>query len=163
MNDILVWLHSTTGEITVVTAFITAVLLFIEHSKKIVFRPLSKLADLLFGWLHKTDHERMDMLENTLTEFMKVSAESDEKIINIIQGVEDSIRINEKDRIRNIIFSYGRVARSHGHITTDEWRYIQDLYYKYHNDLGGNGQVTEEYDFVKGYYYSQFEKGAAEE
>lgn len=159
MDSILAWLSSTTGIITTVTAFMVAILLFIENSKKLVFKPLTRIGSFLFGWLHKKDHERMDKLEDTMVEFMKASAESDERIIAMIESMHESIDTNEKDRIRNAVFAYGRIARAHGHITTEEWRYLQDLYYKYHNELNGNGQVTEEYEFIKGYYYSQFENG----
>lgn len=163
MGNILAWMSTTTGTITTITAFMVAILLFIENSKKLVFKPLTRIGNFLFGWLHKKDHERMDMLENSLTDFMKASAESDEKIVGMMEIITDNINANEKDRIRSTMFNYGRIARNHGHITSEEWRYLQNLYYKYHNDLGGNGVVTEEYEFIKKYYYTQYEGGKVED
>lgn len=163
MGNILAWMSTTTGTITTITAFMVAILLFIENSKKLVFKPLTRIGNFLFGWLHKKDHERMDMLENSLTDFMKASAESDEKIVSMMEIMTDNMNANEKDRIRSTMFNYGRIARNHGHITSEEWRYLQNLYYKYHNDLGGNGAVTEEYEFIKKYYYTQYEGGKVED
>lgn len=162
MDNILAWLSSTTGVITTFTAFMVAILLLIENSKKLVFKPLSKIGNFLFGWLHRKDHEKIRSLEDKFDAFMKHSDERDEKLITMMQDINKRIDTNECDRIRAEMFNYGRIARAHGRISTEEWRHIQDIYYKYHEVLKGNGQVTEEYEYIKEYYYSQFENGKEE-
>lgn len=163
MGDIMAWLSSTTGVITTVVAFMAAILLLIENSKKLVFRPLSKLKDILFGWINKSDHERMAKLEEQFNTFLEKSNAVHQEIVDSVGTLGDKIDANECDRIRSEIFNYGRIARTHHVISVEEWRHIQDIYYKYHDTLHGNGQVTEEYDFIKEYYYAQFEAKTEEE
>lgn len=163
MDNILAWLSSTTGIITTFTAFMIAILLFIENSKKLVFKPLTKIFTFLFGWLHKKEDAQIKALQDSLNQFIVTSNEQDEKIVGMFNNLSDRINDNECDRIRAEMFNYGRIARNRGHISTEEWRHIQDIYYKYHEVLKGNGQVTEEYNFIKEYYYSQFKEGNVEE
>lgn len=157
MDNILAWMSSTTGIITTFTAFMVAILLFIENSKKLVFRPLSRLGKFLFGWMSKTHEESVEKLAAEVRTFMERSEAGDKELAEAIKGIRQDMNTNECDRIRAEIFNYGRIARNHHPISTEEWRHIQDIYYKYHEVLHGNGQVTEEYEFIKGYYYSQFE------
>lgn len=163
MGEIMAWLSSTTGIITTIVAFMTAILLLIENSKKLVFRPLSKLKDIFFGWINKSDHERMAKLEERFDVFLTKSDEIHQSIKDSVVNLTDKIDANECDRIRSEIFNYGRIARTHHVISVEEWRHIQDIYYKYHDVLHGNGQVTEEYEFIKAYYYAQFETQSEEE
>lgn len=187
MNSILEWLSSTTGIITTISAFMVAILLFIENSKKLIFKPLSKIFNFLFGWLHKKDREEAVALRKSVIEFMDQSNAQDEKIIGIIDNLDGKVmdiaehvdgldsqmkdldnqikdldgqvKDNEKDRIRQEIFHYGYIARMKAPITTEEWRHIQEIYKKYHDVLKANGMVTEEYEYIKEYYYAQFKDG----
>lgn len=163
MDNILAWLNTTTGVITTFTAFMVAILLFIENSKKLVFRPLSRLGKFLFGWINRAHDEGVEKLATEVRAFMEQSEAVDKKLAEAIDGIRNDMNTNECDRIRAEIFNYGRIARNHHHISTEEWRHIQDIYYKYHEVLKGNGQVTEEYNFIKEYYYSQFENKPSEE
>lgn len=156
MDNILAWLSSTTGIITTFTAFMVAILLFIENSKKLVFKPLTKIFTFMFGWLHQKEDKEIKALMSSVKSFMNKSDERDDIIIGMVNNLSTRINDNECDRIRAEMFNYGRISRGHGHISTEEWRHIQDIYYKYHEILHGNGQVTEEYNYIKEYYYSQF-------
>lgn len=157
MDNILAWMSSTTGIITTFTAFMVAILLFVENSKKLVFKPLSKIFNFLFGWIHRKEDKQIKAIQDSLDNFIKKSDERDDIIIGMVNNLSVRINDNECDRIRAEMFNYGRIARAHGHISTEEWRHIQDIYYKYHEVLKGNGQVTEEYNYIREYYYSQFE------
>ena len=157
MSDILNWLNSATGIITTIVAFMAAILLFIENSKKIVFNPLTKLGKILFGWMSKDQSKELKEIRNEINQFVERSDKRDEEIFGLIHGLTTTVKENECDRIRSEIFMYGRMARNHQSIGDEEWRHIQDIYYKYHEVLHGNGQVTEEYSFIKDYYYKQFE------
>lgn len=158
MDNILAWLSSSTGIITTFTAFMVAILVFIENSKKLVFKPLTKIFGFLFGWLHKDADKQLQALQDSLDAFIEKSDKRDDIIIGMVNNLSTRMNDNECDRIRAEMFNYGRIARGHHHISTEEWRHIQDIYYKYHEVLKGNGQVTEEYNYIKEYYYSQFEK-----
>lgn len=163
MDNILAWLSSTTGIITTFTAFMVAILLFIENSKKLVFKPLTKIFTFMFGWLHKKEDGQIKAIQGSLEKFIKKSDERDDIIIGMVNNLSTRINDNECDRIRAEMFNYGRLARGCHHISTEEWRHIQDIYYKYHEVLRGNGQVTEEYNYIREYYYSQYKKEEGEE
>lgn len=58
---------------------------------------------------------------------------------------------NELDRLRDVLFRYGNLARAGNKITSEEFRYIQRVFQKY-TSMGGNDIAHEEYMFIQEYY-----------
>lgn len=108
--------------------------------------------------MNKDSQEDLAHIKEGLIQLNAKVDQRDAELYGMFNNLSDRINVNESDRIRAEIFGYGRIARIHSYISTEEWRHIQDIYYKYHNVLKGNGQVTEEYEYIKQYYYSQFEE-----
>lgn len=184
MENIGAWLTSATGILTIAGSFLIALLAVLDASKKVVWQPIRGFFKWLLGITKKKKEKVWTELRETLTEFMDNSNKQDEKIIGMIEGVEEEItalaeqvdnvdgqvkdldnqvkeidgqvKSNESDRIRQLIFQYARFAKNGAQITDEEWHHLQSMYYKYHEELHGNGLVTEEYNYIKDYYYNQF-------
>ena len=142
-----------------ISATLAVIAVMLENTKKIAINPISAI----FRWIGKKingDHNKhIQDLQDTLVEYIKQSSEKDLEMQDAIENIKKDIDDNERDRIRAEIFRYGRIARENSSISTEEWRHIQNIYYKYHDKLCGNGQVTEEYKVIKDDYESQFKKG----
>ena len=83
----------------------------------------------------------------------KIDALSD-KMDKKIEGVSNKVDDNERGRLRQEIFNYGNKARKHERIDGEHFRYLQDCYHKYHDELEGNSIAMDEYMFVERYYNS---------
>ena len=149
-------LRTLTDWLVPISTFLIVVAAIIENSKKIGAKPITKF----FKWIDKIMNEERDkkaeQINNDLLCYIKKSDEKDQELQQEIEDLHENMNDNERDRIRSEIFKYGRIARTHNPISTEEWRHIQDIYYKYHNKLKGNGQITEEYLVIKEFYESQY-------
>ena len=168
MEQFLAWMSSTTGIITTFTALLGAILLLIKNTREVIISPLKWIMMKKFDWLHKERDNELKGIEDKLEQIENKSNESDAELIKTLRDLSEQIKIsidevncriddNERDRIRAEIFRYGRMARQGEHISTEEWRHIQDIYYKYHEVLHGNGQITEEYGVIRKHYESQYD------
>ena len=151
-------IQSITQWLLPISALLAVIALIIENSKKIAAKPISKIFSWIGRAMNKDSQEDLAHIKEGLVQLNAKVEQRDAELYGMFNNLSDRIDVNESDRIRAEIFGYGRIARTHGYITTEEWRHIQDVYYKYHNVLKGNGQVTEEYEYIKQYYYSQFEE-----
>ena len=77
-------------------------------------------------------------------------------IKNVKEDLSDKIFKNEKDRLKSELFDCGNRCRRKMPLYLEEFRHIQDVYAKYHNELHANGTGKEEYDFISEYFNSQF-------
>lgn len=68
-----------------------------------------------------------------------------------INAVDEHHKINERDRLKQEIFTFGNRARKREHISSEEFRYLQQVFEKY-TSLGGNDIAHDEYNFVADYY-----------
>ena len=83
----------------------------------------------------------------------KIDALSD-KMDKKIECVSNKVDDNERGRLRQEIFNYGNKARKRERIDGEHFRYLQDCYHKYHEELEGNSIAMDEYLFVERYYNS---------
>lgn len=129
-----------------------------------IFKPLRKF----FTWLFKTifgsnENEILKELKQFETRMDKkidsVSTKVDEKIDELSDKVDKKIEVvaekvdeNERGRLRQVIFDYGNKARKHEKIDGEHFRYLQECYNKYHNELNGNSIAMDEYLFTEKYY-----------
>lgn len=77
-----------------------------------------------------------------------LSDKVDEKIKEVAEKVDE----NERGRLRQEIFNYGNKARKHEKIDGEHFRYLQECFHKYHDELKGNSIAMDEYLFVEKYY-----------
>lgn len=77
------------------------------------------------------------------------------QIVNIVQDLKDKILKNESDRLRSELFSCGNRCRRGIPLSGEEFRHIQEVYAKYHEELHCNGIGEDEYNFIKDYFNSK--------
>lgn len=159
MEAFIIWI---TSHIEILTGLITALLILVEKVKAIPWHPVTSF----FSWLGKKLNTELRTEVSMLSKQITVSMDKNEEVhCHVRQQLDEynkrlvalkrDIDENEKDRIKQIIFHYGAVSRNKGHISIEEFRYIQDIYYKYHGPLNGNGKVTEEYELISSYFNNQ--------
>lgn len=78
----------------------------------------------------------------------------EQRLTALIDTISEKCDTNERDRLKQIIFSYGNYARKRQKISSEEFRYLQQCFEKYTN-LGGNDIAHSEFDFVTDYYNRQ--------
>ena len=78
-----------------------------------------------------------------------------DKIVNIISELSERIFRNEADRLRSELFDCGNRCRRRIPLSGEEFRHMQDVYKKYHEELGCNGIGEDEYNFIKDYFNSK--------
>ena len=78
-----------------------------------------------------------------------------ESISGIISNLDDRIFQNEKDRLRSELFNCGNRCRRGIALYNEEFRYIQGVYEKYSVELHCNSIGTDEYNFIRDYFYSK--------
>jgi hypothetical protein len=77
------------------------------------------------------------------------------QIVDIISDLKDKILKNESDRLRSELFSCGNRCRREIPLSGEEFRHIQEVYAKYHEELHCNGIGEDEYNFIKDYFNSK--------
>ena len=129
-----------------VLTFLTIIAGIIEKSK-ISWQPLSAF----FRWIgRKLNKDLYDKIEETNK---KVDG-----VITTVGKVEAKVDANERDRIKQEILAFSNSLRDGANHTKDEFQHIQELYYKYHEELNGNGLITEEYEFIRSVYRKTYNK-----
>ena len=73
-----------------------------------------------------------------------------------LSRLERRVDDNEADRLAEVIFCYGNLARRGHALNGEDFRFVQRVYEKYSSGLGRNGIVAEEYDYIK----ESYERGA---
>lgn len=76
------------------------------------------------------------------------------EIVDNVSEIKSLVFQNESDRLRGELFSCGNRCRRNIPLSLEEFRYIQEVYQKYSEKLHCNSIGTEEYEFIKAYYYS---------
>lgn len=148
-----------------ISALLAVIAVIIENSEKIAAKPVSAFFSWLSRKMNSDKDEKLDEMKSVMIKYLETSSQKDEELQQAIDDLKKdmgdlrkNMDDNERDRIRAEIFRFGRLARLGSKITTEEWRHIQDIYYKYHDTLLGNGSITEEYSVIKGFYEDQFKK-----
>lgn len=130
----------------------------------IVFKPVREF----FVWLFKVlfgnrENEILKELKNFESRIDKkiegVSTNVDKKIDDLsgkvnkkIEEIAEKVDENERGRLRQEIFNYGNKARRHEKIDGEHFRYLQECFHKYHDELKGNSIAMDEYLFTEKYY-----------
>lgn len=130
----------------------------------IVFKPVREF----FVWLFKIlfgnrENEIIKELKNFESRIDKkiegVSTNVDKKIDDLsgkvnkkIEEIAEKVDENERGRLRQEIFNYGNKARRHEKIDGEHFRYLQECFHKYHDELKGNSIAMDEYLFTEKYY-----------
>lgn len=78
-----------------------------------------------------------------------------ENMSNVISDLNDRVFQNEKDRLRSELFNCGNRCRRGITLYNEEFRYIQGVYEKYSVELHCNSIGTDEYNFIRDYFYSK--------
>lgn len=68
-----------------------------------------------------------------------------------IEAVSEQAQTNERDRLKQTIFTYGNYARAKSPISSEEFRYLQQVFQKY-TSLNGNDIAHDEFEFITHYY-----------
>lgn len=119
---------------------VTAIAGIIEKSK-VAAKPISKF----LVWLNRlSNKEVLDKIEEVKKD---VSSLHDQVTI-----LDEKVDTNERDRIRNEILTFGNRLREGKKYSKDAFKHIQEIYYKYHEELHGNGLVTDEYEYIMSVY-----------
>lgn len=158
IEAVFVWITANLGYIS---GFLAALLLVIEQVKALPWHPLTRILRFIGKRMNADVHEEISLFKKELAQHIQrddemhchVRQQLDEYHRNLVCLKQD-IDENEKDRIRQIIYHYGSIVRNDGKITLEEFRYLQDIYYKYNGPLNGNGKVSEEYKMVSDYFNS---------
>lgn len=132
------WIANNFG---IVLTGLTVLVGIMEKSKSIAWKPITKF----FKWIGKTANQE---LYNKVDDVEKQTM----KIQKHMGQLEDKVDENERDRIRQEILSFANSLRDGKEHTKDEFQHIQELYYKYHEKLRGNGLITEEYEYIRSIY-----------
>lgn len=153
---VIAWLTAHIGQLT---GLFTAILLLVEKIKAIPWRPISRFFRWIGNMMNTDIYKEVSLLKDDLAKNMR---RDEEMHSHVKQQLEDhhrklallkqDIDENEKDRIRQIIFHYGAIVREGRQMSVEEFRYVQDIYYKYTGPLNGNGKVSEEYKLISDYF-----------
>lgn len=84
-------------------------------------------------------------------ELRQLIIDKETKLFEKIEEVSNKCDDNEKDRLRNVIFSYGHQARKHEEIDGEEFEFLRHAYDRY-LALGGNDLAHHEFEFIEKYY-----------
>ena len=96
------------------------------------------------------------LLKNEINDVKKEIGGVKTELSNVKEDLSDKIFKNEKDRLKSELFDCGNRCRRKMPLYLEEFRHIQAVYEKYHDELHANGNGKEEYDFISTYFNSQF-------
>ena len=89
-------------------------------------------------------------------ELTKGFKEFKERIESDVAEIKEMLFVNERDRLKGELFNYGNRCRRGNPLTLEEFRYVQEVYQKYNGTLHCNHNGTEEYNFIRDYFNSQY-------
>lgn len=113
----------------------------IENTKITTKKPITAL----FKWLGEAINKDLIVKVDKINECtIQMGAQ--------IDSLDQKVDANERDRIRHEILSFSNSLREGCQHSKDEFQHIQELYYKYHEVLQGNGLITEEYEYIRCIY-----------
>lgn len=136
---VILWL---TTHIELLGGLVVALAALIENSKRIKSRPITSILRFIGRGINSEIIEDMGKLKKTVTELdeklTKSIVNDDEKnaitqknLESYHTQLEELKKVmddNEKDRLKSIVYDYGRIARSGGEISIEEYRHIQNVY-----------------------------------
>ena len=98
-----------------------------------------------------THKEEVEELSKGFNEFKKWVKEE-------MTEMKQMLFENERDRLKGELFNYGNKCRRGKALTLEEFRYIQEVYQKYSCTLHCNHNGTEEYEYIRNYFESPYNK-----
>lgn len=97
---------------------------------------------------HNTDVAAINDSIKSLTNLINQVKES-------VSQLSDRILKNEADRLRSELFDCGNRCRREIVLSGEEFRHIQEVFKKYHDELHENSIGEDEYHFIKNYFNSK--------
>ena len=126
------------------------------------FKPITNLIKWIKKRFGSDVDEKLDKLSANIGEVKNMTIEWGHCLQEILadnirqdekqEKMQSQILENEKSRLSEYLFRLGHVLRTGGRITDREFQQVQESYYKYHDELHGNGRVTDEYNYIKDKY-----------
>lgn len=114
-----------------------------QHREQQLFDTVGQLTKLV-----ETVNQRLTINDEMTQE---LSNKLDE-LSNKISDIQDRTFENEKDRLKSELFVYGNRCRRKMPLALDEYRYVADIYQKYHDELHCNGDGQREFEFITAYF-----------
>lgn len=159
-------------EIIKTIATVTGCCVSIITLSGLIIKPLRKR---IFNWFINVTHKeqiidlqkRVNNLEQINEKMQKLDErmtkiENNNKVLDDIRHTLEELNKrtfdNERDRLRGELFNCGNRCRRGLPLYADEFRYIQSVYKKYNEELHENSIGTDEYEFIKDYFESPFNK-----
>lgn len=139
---------------------VTAIVAALTAVCKPVRNFMKWLRTKMFGHEDKNQDiiNKIDALEENLSKkIADVSAKNDESTARLesrISSVEKKNDDNQKSHLKRVIFQYGNYCRKKQHLSSEEFRYLQDCFNEY-TELGGNGTAHDEFVFITDCYNKQ--------
>ena len=137
----------------------------------ICIKPLrTKIIAKISQWSNKDEQDKAIELQNrtietTTKKFDEAIQREDmaikeiqktvNQLVDIVSELSGRIFRNEADRLRSELFDCGNRCRRDIPLSGEEFRHIQDVYKKYHEELGCNGIGEDEYNFIMRYFNSK--------
>lgn len=156
-------MEKVTSVLSTFAAWATSITVIVA-GLSVVFKPVRNffvwLFKLLFGNKENEILKELREFEGRIDKKIEgVSSKVDEKIDALSDKVDQKIKTvtekvdeNERGRLRQEIFNYGNKARNHEKIDGEHFRYLQECFHKYHDELDGNSIAMDEYIFTEKYY-----------
>lgn len=118
----------------------------------LVWRKISKTLKKIVD--KNSQLEKLPEMMEDMNNKLDVMSKSDAVQTKRMDKIEEDLIMNERDRLKHVMFEYGNRARKKDSIPGEEFRYLQQVFEKYTN-LGGNDIAHDEYEFVRDYYNDQ--------
>ena len=103
----------------------------------------------------KSKDKKLEQNVQTLLADVKTILESQQKLSERIEHVEESVLENESDRLKSELADYYNRCCRGMQIFPEEFLRVEEVYDRYHNVLGLNHIGTNMYDVIAAYYKSQ--------
>lgn len=134
-----------------IISFITLIGIVIKPIRQFIILKIAQLSnkDIYEVEIKKQSEE----IEEEKTEIQEIKNTCNE-IVNSVDEIKNLVFQNESDRLRGELFNCGNRCRRGIPLALEEFRYIQEVYQKYNEELHCNHNGTDEYNFIKEYYES---------
>lgn len=114
----------------------------------LIIKPVRKwLVNKIVAITHKKEIEAQEKKLNSLAKELA-------EVKGVINEIKELLFINEKDRLKGELFNCGNRCRRNIPLPLEEYRYIQEVYQKYSDELHCNHNGTEEYEYIRDYFNS---------
>lgn len=114
----------------------------------VIIKPIrKKVVSKIITVTHKKEIEAHGKELNSLAQELS-------EVKGVINEIKELLFINEKDRLKGELFNCGNRCRRGIPLQLEEYRYIQEVYQKYSDELHCNHNGTEEYNFIRDYFNS---------